>query len=201
MSTYSDALLTAEQAMLFPSVCFRDSSSCAAFNNGSPGVGNCTSQFELNVDKWLGQKQEKKQVSHAADDMTALIRARAAAHLIAHEYIIHRDRHDRLLEESDRIHDACEDLEACIIAAEARVAKVRQTKYFQVEVSEADKGMPYARETVIPTCKHLHAFELHVRAQHLAGLTDTMSYLQAASYQSGSHGEEVKRTNELSELD
>ena len=178
MSAYSDALLRAERAMLSSSARLR------------PPPGRTLADRSILVG---GSRREQEPM----DEAKALVRARAAAHLVTQEYTICRDRHDRLLDESDRILDACECLEARIAAAEGRLASACQTHYRDGSArQQGGEALPNsgnsvsdACEAVIPSRKHLRAFEQWVRARHLAGLADTISCLQAASYQADAHGE------------
>ena len=134
------------------------------------------------------------------NDTMALVRARAAAQLVVHEYTICRDRHDQLLDESDQILNECEDLESCIAIAEARVAAAHLAHYQdwsvhgRVRDAPPDLGSIVSEvcEAVTPSRKHhLEVFEQQVHARHLTGIADTLNALQAASYQAGVHGEDV----------
>ena len=133
------------------------------------------------------------------DDAIALVRSRAAARLMVHEYTVCRDQHDQLLDESDRIFEECEDLASVIAVVEARVAAAHLVRFQDWSVrrrgshAQADSGsiVSDVDVAVAPSRKHVDIFEQRVRAQHLADIADTLNTLQATSHRADVHGKDL----------
>lgn len=185
MSEYRGALLLARQLML-P----LEAKPCSSSSNSEKSdLGSQSSTH----------KPYNNEIHHA--DIMAHDRALAAVNLISHEHALYKKQHDEFLDECDSLSDMCNDLEAHIVAAEARVASLRQSEYMRwsrhnspgFNEDHFPSNNNYMQDNsgilVKESAQSLHSkfanLERNVRAQQLNTLADTLSYLQASSFQKG----------------
>ena len=188
MSAYGDALLRARQLIL-P----LDRKPCFSSRESE-------NDDMLNSDRATSKISSDSDIAHA--DALAHGRLCSAVNLMTREHVIYKRRCDGFLDECDRLDDICNDLEAHILEAEARVAAVRQSQYtkwsrnnngpYSEHSNRASKDFVQLKRELLASASSssslrskLTMLERNLCARQLHKRADTLSYLQASTFEKG----------------